>query len=476
MIVVSDTYSEKKIAYKSVMKFFLLTFLLFLGTMTNSLSQSRNQFGTSLNIPVEKYELANGLQVILHKDNSVPIVSVNIWYYVGSANEKQGRTGFAHLFEHLMFEGSEHARDGLYDQIIDGSGGQNNGSTGFDRTNYWSIVPSNYLEPVLWLESDRMGFLLPGITQERLDLQRDVVKNERRQSYENQPYGMSWMKIFESLYPEGVPYHWLPIGSQEDLTAASLDDVKDFFRLYYAPNNASLVIGGDIDIPKTKQLVEQYFGGIPRGKNIPRPSSQDVSLKETKRVVLEDNVQLPRLYLFWHSVNMFEEGDASLIILSDILSSGKNSRLYKSLVYEQQIAQDVSSFNEGNVLDGYFGIVVTAKEGYTLSDMEKAINDELKKIMLSGIEARELQRSKNSIRANFIYQLQQLGGFGGKTDLLNQYNVFFGNPNRFNEDLQRYQNVAKEDVQHAAAKYLEMNKRVVLSIVPKGKLELGAKP
>ncbi|MBM4166942.1 MAG: insulinase family protein [Ignavibacteria bacterium] len=443
--------------------------------MSNSISQSRNQFGTSLNIPFEKYELANGLQVVLHEDHTVPIVSVNIWYHVGGANEKLGRTGFAHLFEHLMFEGSENVRDGQYDQIVDGSGGQNNGSTGFDATNYWSVVPSNNLEPVLWLESDRMGFLLPGITQDRLDLQRDVVKNERRQSYENQPYGMSWMKLFDALYPQGVPYNWLPIGSQEDLTAASLDDVKDFFRIYYAPNNASLVIGGDIDIAKTKQLVEKYFGSIPRGKEIPRPQPTNVSLNETKRMVLEDNVQLPRLYMFWLSTSMYENDDASLALLSDILSSGKNSRLYKSLVYEKQIAQDVSAFQDGNALSGDFGIIVTAKEGYTLSEMEQAVNIELEKIKREGIEARELQRSKNSIRASFIYGLQNVGGFGSKTDKLNFYNTFFGNPGRFNEDLQRYETTTANDIQNATKKYLDMNKRVVLSIVPKGKLELQAK-
>ena len=449
------------------MKYFVFIFLIFI-SMSNSISQ--------LNIPFEKYELANGLQVILHEDHTVPIVSVNIWYHVGGANEKLGRTGFAHLFEHLMFEGSEHVRDGQYDQIVDGSGGQNNGSTGFDATNYWSVVPSNNLEPVLWLESDRMGFLLPGITQERLDLQRDVVKNERRQSYENQPYGMSWMKLFEALYPEGVPYNWLPIGSQEDLTAASLDDVKDFFRIYYAPNNASLVIGGDIDVSKTKQLIEKYFGSIPRGKEIPRPQPTNVSLKETKRMVLEDNVQLPRLYMFWLSTSLFGKDDASLSLLSDILSGGKNSRLYKSLVYEKQIAQDVSAFQDGNALSGDFGIIVTAKEGHTLSEMEQAVNEELEKIKREGIETRELQRSKNSIRASFIYGLQNIGGFGSKTDKLNFYNTFFGNPGRFNEDLQRYETATANDVQNVAKSYLEMNKRVVLSIVTKGKLELQANP
>ncbi len=430
---------------------------------------------SQLNINYEKYELPNGLQVILHKDNSVAIVSVNIWYHVASANEKQGRTGFAHLFEHLMFEGSQNVPDGMYDKIVDGSGGQNNGSTGFDNTNYWSIVPKNYLESVLWLESDRMGFLLPGITQDRLDLQRDVVKNERRQSYENQPYGMSWMKIYDALYPSGVPYNWLPIGSQEDLTAASLEDVKEFFKLYYAPNNASIVIGGDIDIEETKLFVEKYFGSIPKGRDIIRPIPQPISLTETKRFVLEDNVQLPRLYLFWHSESMYEENDAALSILSDILSSGKNSRLYKTLVYEKQIAQDVSAFQDGNALSGNFGIIATAKQDISLSEIEKIIFEEIEKVKKDGITKYEIEKAKNSIKASFIYRLQSLGGFGSRTDQLNYYNTFFGNPGRFNDDLKRYQLVTENQVKDVTNKFIDNNKMVVLSIVPKSKLDLQAK-
>jgi zinc protease len=287
---------------------------------------------------------------------------------------------------------------------------------------------------------------------------------------------MAFMKLFEALYPPGVPYNWLPIGSQEDLTAASREDVKDFFRLYYAPNNASICIGGDITIAAAKTLIEKYFGAIPRGKEIPRPVQQKFSLSETQRIVLEDNVQLPRLYMFWHSVSMYDEDDATFAILSDILSNGKNSRLYKSLVYEQQIAQDVSAFNDGNALAGEFGIIVTAKEGFTLSAMERAVTEVMQKLKSDGVEDRELQRSKNSIRASFMYQLQSLGGFGGKTDQLNHYNTFFGTPNRFNEDLQRYQNVTKEKIQSVARRIFDNEHKVILSIVPKGKLELQAQP
>jgi zinc protease len=429
-----------------------------------------------INIPFEKYTLPNGLDVILHEDHSVPIVAVNIWYHVGAAREKAGRTGFAHLFEHLMYEGSQNVPDGVYDNIVDGSGGQNNGSTGFDRTNYWLVVPNNYVEPALWLESDRMGFLLPGITQERLDLQRDVVKNERRQNYENQPYGMSWVKIMEAMYPPDVPYNWLPIGSQEDLTAASLQDVKDFFRTFYSPSNASLCIGGDFDPAEMKRLVAEYFSDVPAGPDVPRPKPVTQTLKETKSLVLEDNVQLPRLYMFWHTPAAFQPDDADLSIMAELLTNGKNSRLYKALVYEKQIAQDVDAFQEGNELSGFFGIIATAKPGHTLAELHQEIMAELKKLQTSAPSDRELQRAKNGIRSSFVYRLQTIGGFGGKTDQLNAYNIWLGDPGKFNDDLERYQKVSTSGIKRVANAYFKGTGYVLLSIVPKGKLELQARP
>jgi zinc protease len=427
-----------------------------------------------LNIKYEKYTLPNGLQVILHEDHSVPLVSTNIWYHVGSAREKPGKTGFAHLFEHLMYEGSENVRDGRYDEIVDGSGGLNNGSTGGDRTNYWTLVPKNYLEPVLWLESDRMGYLLDAITQDRLDIQRDVVKNERRQNYENQPYGMANVKLMDALYPPEAPYHWLTIGSQEDLSAASLEDVKNFFKQFYGPNNASVCIGGDINIAETKKLVDKYFGSVPRGPEVVKPKPFDVKLESTKRIVFEDKVELPRLYMYWLSTPNFAKDDAELDILSQILTEGKNSRLYKALVYEKQIAQEVYAFQNGVELSGYFGIVVTGKENQSLKQLEKEVVSEINKIVQKNVSKRELERIKNGVRANFMYRLQQVGGFGSKTDQLNYYNVFLGDPGKFNYDMERYRKVTANDVKRVAMKYLKDKPCVILSIVPKGKLELQA--
>jgi zinc protease len=443
------------------------TIILILLTFTTSLY-------CQIQINFIKYKLSNGLQVILHEDHSVPLISTNIWYHVGSAREVPGKTGFAHLFEHLMYEGSENVRDGRYDEIVDGSGGLNNGSTGGDRTNYWTLIPKNYLEPVLWLESDRMGYLLSAITQERLDIQRDVVKNERRQSYENQPYGMANVKLMEALYPPGVPYHWMTIGSQEDLSAASLEDVKGFFRQFYGPNNASLCIGGDIDVAQTKQLVEKYFSGISKGPQITISNPIDVKLEGVKRLLLEDNVELPRLYIYWVSDRNFGEDDAQLEILSQVLSEGKNSRLYKSLVYEKKIAHEVYAFQNGMELNGYFGIVVTGKQDQSLKQLEKEIHSEINKIVEHGVEKRELDRTKNSIKASFIYRLQQVGGFGSKTDQLNFYNVFFSDPGKFNYDLERYHKVTDVDLKKVATKYLKDKPCVILSVVPKGKLELQA--
>lgn len=431
---------------------------------------------SQLDIKFEKYTLPNGLEVILHEDHSVPVIAVNIWYHVGASREKAGRSGFAHLFEHLMYEGSEHVPDGLYDQIIDGSGGTNNGSTGFDRTNYWVLVPKNYIEPALWLESDRMGFLLPGITQERLDLQRDVVKNERRQNYENQPYGMAFMKIMEAMYPPGVPYHWLPIGSQEDLTAASLEDVKDFFRKWYSPKNASLSIGGDFDPAEMKELVKKYFSDVPTGPDVPRLEPMSREMKEVKKIVLEDRVQLPRLYLVWHTPPVYQPDDAAMDIFSSLLSGGKNSRLYRSLVYEKQIAQDVSAFQGSSELSSYFGIIATAQTGHDLNELHKEIMAEIDRLSNEEPTERELDRAKNGIRANFIYQLQNVGGFGGKTDQLNAYNIQLGDPGKFNWDLNRYQQISRSDIKRVANQYLKGKGHVALSIVPQGKLDLQLKP
>jgi len=426
-----------------------------------------------LDIRYEKYELPNGLQVILYEDHTVPLVAVNLWYHVGSAREKPGRTGFAHLFEHMMFQGSEHVGKGEHFRLLEEAGGTLNGSTSTDRTNYWEVVPSNFLELALWLEADRMAYLLPAMDQAKLDNQRDVVKNEKRQNYDNRPYGLAWEKIVSSLYPPDHPYHWLTIGSMEDLTAASLEDVKEFFRTYYVPNNASLAIGGDFDPAVAKKLVEKYFSDIPRGKPVGTLKKWTPALKEEKDVVMEDQVQLPRLYLAWPSTAEFADDDAALDILAGVLAGGKNSRLYKSLVYEKQIAQDVYAFQNSGELSGSFLIIATAAPGHSLVELKQAVEEELSGVLKHGVSDRELERSKNQVEASFIYGLQHIGGFGGITDQLNHYNVYLGNPGYFNDDLARYERITAKDVQKAAEKYLATKGRVVLSVVPKGKTDQG---
>lgn len=429
---------------------------------------------SQLDIKYEKYVLPNGLNVILHQDRTVPLVSVNLWYHVGSGREKQGKSGFAHLFEHMLFQGSKNVEKGEHFKLIQDAGGTLNGSTNTDRTNYWETLPSNFLELALYLESDRMGFLLDAMTQEKLDNQRDVVKNERRQNYENQPYGLASKLIRENLYPQNHPYHWLTIGTQEDLSNASLEDVKEFFRDYYVPNNASLCIGGDFDTKEAKKLVEKYFGEIPKGKNIEKLKTWIPELNENKYLTFEDNVKLPRIYISWLTLQKFTDDEAALDILAAILTRGKNSRLYKNLVYEKKIAQDVFSSNNSAEISGEFSIISTAKPGISLSEIEKEIYSEIDKLKSEGISDLELQRAKNEIEANFIYRLQSLGGFGGRTDQLNMYNIYVGDPGYFNKDLERYKRVTVNDVKKVAEKYLKQTGKVVLSVVPKGKTELKA--
>src|SRR5688500_11179157 len=317
----------------------------------------------SIQVPFRQFQLPNGLNVILHQDKTVPVVAVNVWYHVGSANEKPGRTGFAHLFEHLMFEGSKNVPEGQFDILLEAAGANNNGSTNNDRTNYVIDLPSNALELALFLESDRMAYLLDAMPPEQVNSQRDVVKNERRQSYENRPYGMASLELDKMLWPAGHPYSWPTIGHMEDLTAASHDDVVAFFKTYYAPNNATLVVAGDIDLDKTQALVEKWFAEIPRGTRVPPIALPPAQLTEVKRQTLTDQVRLPRLYLGWLTPRTYAPGDAALDVVSSVLTGGKNSRLYKRLVYDTQIAQDVSAFQQSGTLGSSFLIVATARPG-----------------------------------------------------------------------------------------------------------------
>jgi zinc protease len=422
-------------------------------------------------IHFEKFVLKNGLQVILHEDHTVPVVAVNVWYHVGSHNEKVGRTGFAHLFEHMMFKGSEH-HPSEYFTPLQKIGGAINGSTSEDRTNYWENVPANYLELALWLESDRMGFLLPAMTQDKLDIQRNVVKNERRQGLENQPYGKVEELLPALLYPADHPYSWTVIGSQEDLSRASKEDIEEFFKTYYAPNNASLCIAGDFNPGTARALAEKYFADIPPGPAIDRLGTWIPALNGEKRMTAEDRVSLPRLYIAWHTPPYYAPGDAELDILGSILSGGKTSRLYKSLVYDRQIAQDVRAYQSSREIGGNFQIEVTAKPGCGLEEIEKAVDRELDVLKEGGVTEAEMIQAKNNFESDFVRRLENIGGFGGKADRLNEYNVMLGDPDRFQWDLDRHLNLTAADIRTAAGRFLGVD-RVVLSILPSGDLKAG---
>jgi zinc protease len=427
-----------------------------------------------LSVPFTQFKLDNGLQVILHEDHSLPIVSVNILYHVGSAREKPGRTGFAHLFEHLLFQESGHVPKGMFEEWLEAVGGTNNGGTGFDNTVYWEDIPTNALELALFLESDRMGYLLDVVSPDMVDLQRDVVLNERRQRYENRPYGMAYFTLFEQLHPVNHPYHWMPIGYPEDLIAASHEDVIEFYKKYYGTNNASLVVAGDINPEETKDLVTHWFSDVPEGSSVQPLEISEAYLCEEKRPILEDQVQLPRLYMAWVTPAAFQPGDAEMAILASILSGGKNSRLYKRLVYELQIAQDVSTSQNSLKESSVFVIVATARSGRTLDELETVILEELDRVKTEPPTEWEVQRTVNQYEASFLRSLERVGGFSGKADQLNNYYFYTGQPDYFDEDLARYKAVTPEAVTEVMNTYLRNNCRVILSIVPTGQTELAA--
>ena len=423
-------------------------------------------------IQFEKYALANGLEVILHRDHSVPLVAVEMYYKVGSGDEQKGRTGFAHLFEHVMFMGSENVPVGAFDQWLEAAGGTTNGSTNADRTNYWEQLPSNALPLALWLEADRMGRLLPTLDKGKLDLQRDVVKNERRERYDNRPYGRANETISAALYPAGHPYSWPTIGSMTDLSAASVDDVKSFFRTYYAPNNASLTIAGDFDSDSVKVWVQRYFGVIPRGPEVPpRAAPGRIVIQNDTALVLEDRVQLPRAYYTWPTVRYFDPDDAALDILAYILAGDKNSRLYKRLVYDEQIAQSPYTQHTSVRLGGFFRVEVTPRPGKLPPDVMKVVDQEIARLIRDGITPRELARAQNTFRVRF---LDDLASVLGKASQLSSYNYFVGTPDYVQEDAARYDRVTADDVRRVASRYLGRPK-VVLTVVPEGKTELMVK-
>ena len=426
---------------------------------------------TTIDLPFTKRTLANGLDVIVHEAHHVPIVAVNIWYHVGSKNERPGMTGFAHLFEHLMFEGSEHHNRGYFPPLQQ-AGALLNGSTNTDRTNYWEVVPTSAVDLALWMESDRMGYLLPALTRERFETQRDVVLNERRQNYENRPYGLAFMAITSALFPPDHPYHWMTIGDIDDLRTMQFEDVQEFFRTYYHPSNASLAIAGDIETGRAFELAEHYFGELAAGTP-PAPVRAAASLSIEKRLVIEDRVEMPRIYMAWHSPAMYAPGDAEMDLIGELLTSGKMSRLYRSLVYEKRVALDVSAFQSSRELGSFFMLVVTAAPGRSLTDMTTLVDSELQQLSDEGPTTAEMERVTAQAEAHFLYRLQTVGGFGGKSDQLNAYNVFRGDPGFFTSDVERYRAADAVAIRSAAGRTLRPNQRVLLSVVPRGAMSLA---
>ena len=425
-----------------------------------------------MNIPFTKHTLSNGLDVLLHEDHGCPIVAVNLWYHVGSKNEQPGHTGFAHLFEHLMFEGSQHCDKGYF-QPLQGAGAVLNGSTNADRTNYWEVVPANALELALWMESDRMGFLLPALTEAKFSNQRDVVLNERRQNYENRPYGLAPMALLGALFGPDHPYHWTTIGEIADLNAVKLDEVRRFFSTYYHPANASLALAGDIDAGAALELARAYFEDLSPGPSVDLVRPYQVPLPSESRILLEDRVELPRLCLAWLTPPMFADGDADLDLAADILANGKTSRLYRRLVFDEVIATDVSAAQNSREAAGFLQLAATAAPGHTLAELEEVIVEEIGRLAAEGPTSDEIERGQVQAEAQFMFRLQTVGGFGGKSDQLNAYNMFIGDPAFFDRDLARYQAVTKRSLQERVQQDLAHTRRVSLSVVPRGRLDLA---
>jgi zinc protease len=415
-------------------------------------------------IPYEKFVLGNGLTVVVHEDHKAPIVAVNVWYHVGSKNEKPGKTGFAHLFEHLMFNGSEHFNDDYFKAVEKVGATDLNGTTNEDRTNYFQNVPAPALDYALFLESDRMGHLLGAIDQAKLDEQRGVVQNEKRQG-DNQPYGKVRYLISENAYPVGHPYSWTVIGSMEDLNAAALDDVKEWFKTYYGPSNAVLAIAGDVKAADVKAKVEKYFGDIPPGPPIARPQTWVAKMTGTKRGVMQDRVPQARVYMVWNTPQWGAPESALLDIVSDVLASGKTSRLYKRLVYDDQIATDVNAFQGESEIGSNFVITATAKPGGDLAAVEKAIDEELARLIKEGPTADELSRVKTQYFAHFIRGIERIGGFGGKSDILASNTVYGGDPGFYKTRLAREADATVGAVRQAAADWLS-DGVYILDVVP----------
>lgn len=426
-----------------------------------------------VDIPYQKFVLKNGLTLIVHEDHKAPIVAVNVWYHVGSKNERRGKTGFAHLFEHLMFNGSEHYNNDYF-KVLEKIGATDlNGTTNNDRTNYFQNVPVSALDTVLWMESDRMGHLVGAIDQAKLDEQRGVVQNEKRQG-ENQPYGLVYETITENTYPAGHPYSWTVIGAMDDLNAASLDDVKQWFQTYYGPNNAVLVVAGGIDAKTAKEKVEKYFGSIPPSPPIRKQQAWTAKMEGTHRMVLQDRVPQARIYKVWNIPEMFSQETDSLNVAAEILGGGKTSRLYKRLVYQDQIATGVFAFTDQNEIAGQFIVQATVKPGGDAGVVERVIDEEIAKFLATGPTEAELKTAQAKLVAGFVKGVERIGGFGGKSDALATGEVFGGSPEAYKKQLERYQTATTAQLRDVSRKWLS-DGQFILQVNPYPSLDVVSK-
>jgi zinc protease len=412
----------------------------------------------------ERHTLGNGLRIVLHRDPSLPLVAANLWYHVGSKNERPGRTGFAHLFEHMLFQGSEHVGTHDHFRFIQQVGGVANGSTWYDRTNYYETVPAHQLDLALWLESDRMGFFLPALTQENLDNQRDVVMNERRQRVENQPYGRAGEKLHELLYPDGHPYHWPVIGYMDDIAAATLEEVRTFFRTYYTPNNAVLTLVGDFQPEAALERIEAWFGDIPSGPPVPPVVAPLPPLGGERRLVLEDDVRLPRLYIGFRTPGYGQRAWYAADLLAAVLAGGKSSPLYRELVYERQIAQDVGASVGPYESAGTFMLVATARPGVAVEELEEALLAAIARAASTPPDPADLERARNRMLTDYYSALQKMDSLA---DLFSQFTTYFDDPAGVSGEADRYLEITPQDLMDYAAGWCTEPERVVVSVVPR---------
>ena len=421
-------------------------------------------------VPFEKYVLSNGLEVILHQDRRVPLVAVDVWYHVGSGDETVGKTGFAHLFEHMMFQGSTHVGEDQHFEILQKIGASEvNGSTNSDRTNYYEVVPANQIETALWLESDRMGWLLPLLNDASLGNQRDVVRNERRQRYDNVPYGKDRFASAAALFPEGHPLRYLTIGRHEDLERASAEDVKGFFRHWYRPSNATLVVAGDFDVAAAKKLVEKWFGDFPvTAKPVHRPIPYEPLMAPKKETIADPLAKLRRLHYSWMTTGLYQPGDAELDILSSALGNGGTGRLWKILVHDKQLAQGVSVSQVSP--QHTFSVVIDLRSDADAAAVEKIVDEEIERVMHEPISTRELQRAVVEVEGSFVWRLEPLMA---RAELLQGYNHYVGNPDFITMDLDRYRKATAEGVRDAAAKYLSKSARAEIISLPEAQATAG---